>query len=301
MHLIIKKDGQTVSEFRSAGEPVRIGRRSNNQIALPDSKISKHHTLISVGEGGKWMVEDLGSANKTYLNDQPIEKAQLKTGDFIHIGDFTIEVNLEDKTKAKEPAKEPIKEPAKEPVGTKSGMSAMLSRDQQIVVRKIGADRSPVVTLPAQRLVDYLQATEAIDKVNNLDGLLTVLLDIMARQFNTYHAWCALRGQPTGEMALLKGRQRDGRPVDLKEILLGDKTNQSIEKSEFLLFIFSRDLSVEKDKQVRSMIIAPVLSLAGCFGVLYANNTFRQEHYNLADLDYLMLIAIHAANAIKKF
>lgn len=325
MLLIVKKDGKTVSEFRTAGEAVRIGRRSDNQIALSDSKISKHHTLISMGDGGKWAVEDLGSANKTYLNYEEIQKAQLKSGDCIGVGDFIIEVNLEEQAKAVEPAAKtsapaakagesaaktavPAGEsgtktaiPAGEPAAAPKGVAGMLSRDQQVVVRKIGSDKSPAVTLPAQRLLDFLQITDAIDKADSLEKLHSVLLEVMAKQFNTNHIWCSLRSEPTGPMTIQAGRQRDGRAIDIKDVTLGDKVNHSIEKGEFLLFIFSRDLSLEKDKQVRATVIAPILNLKGCFGAIYANNTFRQDHYNLADLDYLMFVALYAANAIKRF
>ena len=46
---------------------------------------------------------------------------------------------------------------------------------------------------------------------------------------------------------------------------------------------------------IRSAIIAPVLIDGKCRGVLYAENSTDHEHYVAADLDYLMLIAIHAA------
>ncbi len=292
MHLVVKKNGVTVSEFKSSGEPIRIGRRADNQIVLDDPKTSKHHALVFAADNGKWMVEDLKSANKTYLNDEPVQKSELKSGDKLRISDFIIEIHLEEQAAAKSAF-------AKQ-VGLGS-VSVTAGRDQQLVVRKIGADKSPAVTLAAQRLVDYLQATDLIDKTNSLEELVSVLLEIVAKQFHPYHSWCALRKQPLGPLDLQKGRQRDGLPIELKNILIGDKTNQSIEKNEFLLFIFSRDLTVEKDKQVRSTIIAPVMNSNGCFGVIYANNTFRQDHYNLADMDYLMFIAIHAANKINKF
>jgi len=67
-----------------------------------------------------------------------------------------------------------------------------------------------------------------------------------------------------------------------------------------MLFIFPRDLSQQKETQIRSVVIAPLLTPAGCYGVLYANNTFRDDHYNLGDLDYLMLLGLHTASVVAK-
>ena len=86
----------------------------------------------------------------------------------------------------------------------------------------------------------------------------------------------------------------------MSDIKFNEKITEVIEKDQYLLYIFSRDMSVEKKIQIRSIVIAPVVSPAGCFGVLYANNTFRDDHYSLSDLDYLMLLGIHTAAAIEK-
>ncbi len=67
-----------------------------------------------------------------------------------------------------------------------------------------------------------------------------------------------------------------------------------------MLFIFTRDLNQQKETQVRSVLIVPLLSAMGCFGVIYANNTFRDDHYNLGDLDYLMLLGLHTASVLSK-
>ena len=95
------------------------------------------------------------------------------------------------------------------------------------------------------------------------------------------------------------GRMRKGKPLELSEIKLNEKINDAIEKKRFFLYIFSRDMSKEARGQIRSVIIAPIMGPAGCFGVLYANNTFRDDHYSLSDLDYLMLLGMHAATAMQ--
>jgi hypothetical protein len=47
-------------------------------------------------------------------------------------------------------------------------------------------------------------------------------------------------------------------------------------------------------------MIAPIMGPAGCFGVIYVDNSPDQGHYGLSDLDYLMLITIHTAAVLEK-
>jgi GAF domain-containing protein len=96
------------------------------------------------------------------------------------------------------------------------------------------------------------------------------------------------------------GRTREGQTLELSNIKLNEKINEAIEKSHFLLFIFSKDMTKDEKGQIRSVVIAPIVGPAGCFGVLYANNTFRDEHYSLTDLDYLMMLGMHIATAVQK-
>jgi hypothetical protein len=39
----------------------------------------------------------------------------------------------------------------------------------------------------------------------------------------------------------------------------------------------------------------------GCFGVLYIDNAPGRAPYNLSDLDYLMLLAIHTSTIVENF
>jgi pSer/pThr/pTyr-binding forkhead associated (FHA) protein len=47
---------------------------------LPDMAVSREHTINNAKEG-KWVVEDLDSTNKTYLNGEAIHKAPIKVSD----------------------------------------------------------------------------------------------------------------------------------------------------------------------------------------------------------------------------
>ncbi|MEW5961069.1 MAG: FHA domain-containing protein, partial [Chloroflexota bacterium] len=90
--LILKQTGQT---FSLAQELLTIGRKSGNSIVLADDlKVSRHHTTIS-RRGKEFFIEDMGSANGTYVNERRLEAPQpLKNGDVIQVGDTVFIVSL---------------------------------------------------------------------------------------------------------------------------------------------------------------------------------------------------------------
>jgi pSer/pThr/pTyr-binding forkhead associated (FHA) protein len=303
--LVVKQNGRTVNEFRFAKGPIYIGRQENSQVFLHDGAVSRQHAVIFNTQDGKWMVEDLDSANKTYLNDQAIHKVEIKTGDCLRITDHIIEINLKDGDEAEKPIhlEDTLAAPAgapAAPAGAPAAPAGAPAGDIQIIERKLDTADAPPIRLPPQRGMDLLRAVEAISQAGNPDELLLAVLDITSKQLGTYHNWCALRSESTGPMTYHSGRTREGQTLELGNIKLNEKINEAIEKSQFLLFIFSKDMSKDEKGQIRSVVIAPIVGPAGCFGVLYANNTFRDDHYSLSDLDYLMLLGMHIAATMQK-
>ncbi|MBU2596596.1 MAG: FHA domain-containing protein, partial [Planctomycetes bacterium] len=95
LRLVVKRKDKVVSELTFDSTPIYIGRKPGLQIILPDIAVSREHAMIEAKEG-KWTIEDLNSANKTYLNGQAVRKAAIKSGDMISITEFSIELNLEE-------------------------------------------------------------------------------------------------------------------------------------------------------------------------------------------------------------
>lgn len=63
-----------------------IGRGPTNTIQLPEGFISAEHTRLWY-RNGTWYVQDAGSTNGTYLNNQPAREAlPAKPGDIIQVG-----------------------------------------------------------------------------------------------------------------------------------------------------------------------------------------------------------------------
>lgn len=289
MRLVVRQSDGTSNEYRFAKGPVNIGRDPNSDVFLPDGIVSRRHAVISATPDGKWMVEDLDSTNKTYLKDEAIRTAEIKTGDVLHIADFTIEVNLENGADADKPIR------ADETLHLEA---ALATPPHEIIVRRPDAGHAPAMRLAARRLTDFSQATEAICKAGNLEELLPVLLDTTLKQFDALNSWVALRKQPTGPMTCQAGKRRDGQPVQLSELILNDKITQAIEKGQFLV-LPRVAAQIEEKQRIRSAMIAAIINPAGCFGVLYVDNAMAEEHYYLGDLDYLILVAMHTAAVLK--
>lgn len=63
-----------------------IGRGPTNTIQLSDNFISSEHTRIWL-RNNTWYVQDAGSINGTYLNNQPAHEAlSAKIGDIVQVG-----------------------------------------------------------------------------------------------------------------------------------------------------------------------------------------------------------------------
>lgn len=86
-------------KFEFTKYPVKLGREVDNDLVLEDPRkvVSRSHAKIIDTEGLLQLV-DLGSANFTYLNGNqlfPNDENALKTGDIIRIGDYELDITLE--------------------------------------------------------------------------------------------------------------------------------------------------------------------------------------------------------------
>ena len=67
------------------GESVMVGRDRTCSIVLTHPAVSRRHAKITLN-GSACMLEDLKSANGTYVNNTRVERAKLKPGDVVRFG-----------------------------------------------------------------------------------------------------------------------------------------------------------------------------------------------------------------------
>jgi pSer/pThr/pTyr-binding forkhead associated (FHA) protein len=73
--------------FPLEGDQLTIGRDASNGVAINDAEVSRKHSRLSF-QGGKYVVEDLGSTNGTFVNGQRLSgPVVLKPGDVVSLGE----------------------------------------------------------------------------------------------------------------------------------------------------------------------------------------------------------------------
>jgi pSer/pThr/pTyr-binding forkhead associated (FHA) protein len=285
IHLIVKRNEQMVNELTfPADNPILIGRRPDVQVVLPDNAVSRQHARISASVDGL-TIEDLDSANRTYLNGEVIHKSPLKNGDRLKIADFTLEVDLLSS------------KPQPSPEDTVSLEASLSTPRDEVIVRKPDAGHAPAMRLAARRLSDFSQAVEEIGKAGNLDEFVQTVLKVCSQQFTAFRVWCGIRSSNSGPMTFQSGRRRDGKPVVLADIRMASKITETFERGQSLVFP-QVAAKLESTERIRSAMMACIKRPSGNFGIIYIDNAMVHNHYSLSDLDYLMILAIHTAGAL---
>src|SRR5512146_2150990 len=83
--LILSMEGSVIREVSLDRERVTIGRNPQNHIRIENLAVNGEHARIVTMLNDSF-IEDLGSANGTLVNGNPVRKHSLRNGDVIEIG-----------------------------------------------------------------------------------------------------------------------------------------------------------------------------------------------------------------------
>jgi len=78
--------GQSLGQRIDLGEHVvTLGRATECDFQIDERSVSRQHARVWRDLGG-YRLKDLGSTNRTLLNDVPVDEAELKDGDYVTVG-----------------------------------------------------------------------------------------------------------------------------------------------------------------------------------------------------------------------
>lgn len=85
--LVVEKGPRKGMSFLLREGNTTVGRHPESDIFLNDVTVSRHHCRFVTGDD-ELSVEDSGSTNGTYVNDERVDNADLKAGDEVLVGRF---------------------------------------------------------------------------------------------------------------------------------------------------------------------------------------------------------------------
>jgi hypothetical protein len=80
---LVQNDGRDTHDITSEG--IMVGRDRSCSLVLTHPAVSRRHAKVSL-EGGQIVLEDLKSANGTFVNNARVDKINVAEGDVIRFG-----------------------------------------------------------------------------------------------------------------------------------------------------------------------------------------------------------------------
>ncbi len=180
--------GELLSTETFDREIVKIGRLSSAHLRLEDEKVSRIHAVVEMSAGGDVNIIDMGSAEGTFVNGERVNKATLKSGDEIRLGDTRLVFQEDAAAAAEEPdtaRPETTTEPAMPAAGVAAGAAPAedeepegdfeapdLGEPEEEEEELRAPEEAPVHAAPAARLVDdkYAAVAAAADEARDKES-----------------------------------------------------------------------------------------------------------------------------------
>jgi len=139
--IVVKhEDGQSDEfDFDSSKSNISIGRRSSNDVCIPNLSVSGRHARIVFNDGEAW-IEDLNSTNGTYINSRLISRQMLNHNDELFVGKTRVRFENTNAGKTMD---------ASAPIATRGSVSNMDPLDDSMQISTLSsADMEPTFQAP---------------------------------------------------------------------------------------------------------------------------------------------------------
>jgi len=282
-------------EFEASGDVVTLGRRAENDVALPlDPRVSRFHSQISRGPDDTWLLEDVGSTNGTFVGRRRIyAPTALAPREPFRLGRTWLVIE---------------EEPAAAALAAEAVVLVEESEARQnAVVYSVqpGAESEAELDTEelARRIEVFRGVSDALGSTLDLSELLIELLRSIMRVMPAERAFVLLYDNETRELearAVWPVTEGAGEVAISRSIV-----EQAIEQHSTLLLSdaltdarFGNVDSVQ-DLRIRSAICAPLLRAGEVLGVIFLDTTGATHVFNRHDAELVGSIAAQAAIAIE--
>jgi signal transduction histidine kinase len=274
--LIVIKGTDEGKQFELDAAVLGVGRDASNQIRLHDTEVSRRHAEFRQVEGG-YRIFDVGSANGTFVNNQPVKEVMLQSGDRLQVGQ-SILVYSAGRTDGQE-----------SDLAERISMITTRHDDKEMpsaVVKTISeAEGSRILSQPQEADTPWLQnalanlgvlyeASHTVSHILDLDQLLEKIMDLVFRSMEADRGCIMLLNAATGQFEPKALRWREG-PGDERMALSRTIMDYVLrEKQGVLVSDAAHDERFNTGQSIvrfgiREAICVPMKGRHETFGVLY--------------------------------
>lgn len=282
-------------EIPLENESTLIGRVSDSDLVVKDRFLSRQHARLQ-REGNHFWIEDLGSANGTWVNDRRVEsRTEIHPGDEIRLSTSYITL-LSDGLETPTPPHDPVTE------HNTSYRRATDLIDSDSATDLAGTEPRAAFRREADRLQLLASIDRSLSETIHLDELLEIILDRCSEALSPDHAAIFLK-RDGGEYFLAAERSSGGPGIEhlysktlLREVaenrmaaLVSDaRTDRRFDGADSVL-----------GSGVQSLVAAPLLHPDGSLGMIALASSLEQPQFAPEDRDLLASVASIAALRIR--
>jgi signal transduction histidine kinase len=293
--LILQKKFAEPVIFQLGKFPVTLGRKSTNDIVLNDKSVSREHARIILSSG-QIVVEDLGSANGTFLNGVRVSSSALTNGDALHLGGCMFRVEIGD---------------------SKASTIAISTSDWDLSSHSISPDdltaEAKDRTLyapggPVTHVLAFFQQTgKILESAFELDDILRKILDLSFQMIPAERGFVLLADPDSGEMAVRAQKfredeaNRDGKDANLSKTILDYATKEG-------RAILTTDATHDDrfgtaksviNQDIRGAICVPLKGREEILGAIYVDSKVLSQKFSLDDLKLLTSVGVQLGIAVE--
>jgi signal transduction histidine kinase len=273
--LIVIKGTDEGKQYELTEPVVGIGRDASNKLRLSDTEVSRRHAEFRETPDG-YRVVDVGSANGTFVNNQPVKDALLQPGDHVQVGQSLLVYSAGRSDTV--------------PVSDLAERISMISKHDlelgSAIVKTIGeAEGSRILTQPEStgpwlknalaNLSVMYEAIQAVSHILDVNQLLERIMDLIFRTIAADRGCIMLRNSDTGQFEPQALRWREG--VDHLEKIAVSRTVMDYvlkEKQGVLVSDATQDERFNAGMSIvrfgiREVICVPMKGRHETLGVLY--------------------------------
>jgi signal transduction histidine kinase/pSer/pThr/pTyr-binding forkhead associated (FHA) protein len=276
---------------------VLIGRDSSNTITLPDKKVSRKHASISP-QGSEFLIEDLGSANGTMVNNRPVRQQILKPGDEVRMGSTLLEFAiLTDEDGPSEDLKDdsPMVLPAsdRDPAKGSTVQLTLRPRELESLVALPDQAEPSILQKAYLRLAVMCRLINDLVTMTDLGELMDRTAEMVLEIIKADRALLMLVDGESGELSVQATRQRKGLKSDDEISFSKTISRRVFETGESILTsdAMKDDRFQSSDSiilhRIRSTLCVPVKTKDRILGIIHVDTLEKVMGFSQEELELL--------------